>query len=322
MAPKIVYVAFLHFGIWADVGRMHIQCLRCAATHGLSNGCETLSHEKTTQFNIPQRQKSHKKSGNATEFPSSRVVSLRKIITDIIFVPTTDRARNPTHNRIVRGAIMEWKNVEKKLFTVNAINFIQFGQPNVVTHQRLKLLCIVDCNFEYREHVKLNFIHFFLFRFSFLSLRTYIARVRNRVYDASKWTDATLPSLVLCNGVVEKWPSKSHCLIEKHTQPEECSAKLVDKMPFASVRQMKTNDSGKEKEKKIGANCIEAFRHCETKYKVNKIIRNDKVLFGLVSFCHFHRLATLPRSRCNCTKVIPVRLDRVERVGCLRCAEH
>lgn len=46
---------------------------------------------------------------------------------------------------------MEWKNVEKKLFTKNAINFIPLGQGNVVTHQRLKLLSIVDCDVERRE---------------------------------------------------------------------------------------------------------------------------------------------------------------------------
>lgn len=59
----------------------------------------------------------------------------------------------------------------------------------------------------------------------------------------------------LWNGVDEKWPLKSHCLIEKHTQPRMHTAQLVDNRHIHDYRQfvwrqrMKMDDIRRERRK-------------------------------------------------------------------------
>lgn len=146
------------------------------STHGLSNGCETLSHNRTIQYTAAALNATPKVAQEIWQ--RHRVSFLSCLVSIIRYYFRFNRATGNRPQSNFRGAVMEWKNFEKKLFTVNAINFIQFGQPNVVTHHGLKLLSIVDCSFEHLE-LKIE-LHscFFSFRFFFfVASNVYLVRV-------------------------------------------------------------------------------------------------------------------------------------------------
>lgn len=98
------------------------------------------------------------------------------------------------------------------------------------------------------------------------------------------------------NGVVEKWPLKSPPVWSKNTLNRKYTRAVGDGWHGLGYRKCGANENGrhsrkgarlaKRRKRRIKNRCKlywSSQTWSETKYKVNKIIRNDKVLFGLLS---------------------------------------